>query len=233
MLRSAVLIGLVALVPAACARQSTPVTHAGRCVDCHAPHRTGAETCVSCHRGDAGAARAELAHARLITGKAAEHRNPDSPAVVSGGRLVEMLSCRRCHRIDGEGNRFATSLDHAVWQREQQALAASILTPVETMPRFGLTAVQGEQVIAFLLNRSEPSAAQPTYRVRFTATGATNTLFGERCGGCHRAILREGPAGEGTAGPNLSGLLTKHYPATAEGDRLWTSDALRDRLRNP
>jgi len=124
--RLAVLGALLAL--AGCLRPPPSARGAG-CLACHASHFEGGGACAGCHRGEPKAAREELAHVHLLTGRVAEHRAPGSPAVAEGERLVETLACRRCHTIGREGNRLATDLDGVVWQREQAALVASITAP--------------------------------------------------------------------------------------------------------
>lgn len=176
----------------------------------------------------------ELAHERLLTGRASEHRLAGGPALREGRRLVETLACRRCHRIGGEGNRLATDLDRVVWTREQPALVSSIREPVENMPRFGLDQRQAEAIVAFLLRSGSRDQPQDSYRVHFTrSAGASQTTFEKSCGGCHRFLSTAGPLGSGNAGPNLSGLFTAFYPKTASGNRTWTEKALADWLRNP
>jgi mono/diheme cytochrome c family protein len=204
------------------------------CGGCHAPHFVERGTCASCHRGDPLALRKENAHHRLLTGGAAEQGLVDSRAVAEGQRRVEQLACRRCHTVGGLGNRLATALDRTVWKRDQRDLAKSIGQPVENMPRFGLDARQTEAVIAFLLNSADPAVSETTYRVRFSATGSkVDSVFESRCGGCHRTLGSSGPLGMGSAGPNLSGLFTPFYPATAAAKRSWVPEGLGKWLENP
>lgn len=234
MFRHAILIGLALLGVTGCARTTPAVTARGGCASCHETHYVEAGSCESCHRGDPDAARKELAHDRLIRGRAAEHRLANSAAVREGERLANRLACRRCHTIGDTGNRLAVSLDRAVWKREQSALERSIREPAEAMPRFALNATQREAIIAALLRRADSSGADPGYQVRFTRRdNGSNPRFEEACGGCHRALLNGGPAGRGSAGPNLSGLFTVHYPPSARRNERWTSKELREWLRNP
>jgi cytochrome c2 len=191
-------------------------------------------TCTDCHRGNPDARRLELAHERLLTGRAAAFRLPSSPALLEGRRLVESLACRRCHTIGGEGNRLATDLDRVVWRRDEPQLLASITEPAENMPDFGLDRSQAEAIVAFLLRSGSPDPPEDTYRVQFTRRpSASPGVFDEQCGGCHRLLSPTGPLGHGNAGPNLSGLFTPFYPRTAPGNRAWTEKALSDWLRNP
>lgn len=204
------------------------------CGGCHAPHLVARGTCASCHRGDPLALRKEIAHHRLLTGEAAEQGLVDSRAVAEGQRRVEQLACRRCHTVEGSGNRLATNLDRIAWKRDQRDLAKSIRQPVENMPRFGLDARQTEAVIAYLLKSADPSLSEATYRVRFSGAGRNaESIFGTRCGGCHQALGPAKPVGRGSAGPNLSGLFTPYYPASASENRTWTPDALGKWLVNP
>lgn len=151
-----------------------------------------------------------------------------------GEELVGRAACRRCHTIGGQGNRHATNLDRVVWTRSQAELLASIRVPVENMPAFGFDEPQAEAIVAFLLSRRALAGEPESYRVLFRAAGAGKpSVFEEKCGGCHRRIGASGPQGVGRAGPNLSGLFTAFYPATARGDVPWSPTALEEWLRNP
>jgi cytochrome c2 len=225
----------VALALASCVRPPAPAARAAGCLACHPPHFESGGACAECHRGEPGAARQALAHARLLTGRVAEHRLLFSPAVAEGERLVETLACRRCHTIGGEGNRLATDLDGVAWQREQAALVTSITEPALDMPRFGLDARQAEAIVAVLLRRGDPRRREDAYRVHFDRSPETldPPVFERACGGCHRVLTPSGPLGTGDAGPNLSGLFTRFYPRTAPGDRAWTEPLLAEWTRNP
>jgi cytochrome c2 len=232
--RVAALIPPILLLFSACLKAPAAGQREGGCRACHPPHYVREATCEGCHRGDPAAARQQLAHARLLTGRAAEHRLANGLAMRDGKQLVEALACRRCHRIAGEGNRLAADLDAVVWRRSQQELATSILVPVENMPTFGLDRLQVEAVIAFLLRSGNAGQVQDTYRVRFARrAGRDSRVFDTRCGGCHSALGPLGPMGTGSQGPNLSGLFTPFYPATAPGNRPWSPEALAEWLRNP
>lgn len=231
--RLAVLISASLLVQG-CVRERTAAEAPEGCVSCHAPHYAGAGACDDCHRGQPSSARKELAHARLLSGRAAEHGLTNGPAVSEGRRLVEAAACRRCHTIDGKGNRLATNLDHVVWKREQPELTTSIMEPVENMPVFDFDRGQTEALIAFLLNRSRPDASDEAYRVQFARDAArAPSTFEGKCGGCHRLLTSLGPRGFGRRGPNLSGLLTPFYPRTAPGELAWSEKLLSDWVANP
>lgn len=232
--RLAILIALALVWLGTCVKTGSHVAARESCRSCHAAHDLEAGPCVSCHRGDPTAGRKELAHDRLISGAAADHGRADARAVVEGRRWVGTLACRRCHTVAGAGNRLAINLDHVVWNRGQDALTRSIREPVENMPRFGVSAAQCERILAFLLFSGDPHGSDPAYRIRFAHPAPVErSPFEEQCGGCHRALLGAGPAGRGTAGPNLSALFTAYYPATAPEDRRWTPAALRLWLTNP
>lgn len=217
-----------------CVKAQSTARQESACGSCHAPHYVREGACHDCHRGNPAAERMELAHERLLTGRASELLLPDGPAQREGRRLVETLACRRCHSIGGEGNRLATDLDKVVWTRQQAELVSSIREPVENMPRFGLDERQTEAIVAFLLHSRSRDQPQDSYRVHFTrGASSSQTLFEKSCGGCHRFLGSAGPVGSGNAGPNLSGLFTAFYPKTAPGDRTWTEKALADWLRNP
>jgi mono/diheme cytochrome c family protein len=227
--RRAVLTALAAMLAALA--QSWPAQAARGCESCHTAHRHESRSCPTCHRGDPTASRKELAHRSLLHGRAAALTN--AAVTDRGASLVRHFACRRCHQIGAAGNRLATSLDRAVWTRSQQELEAAIEHPVDVMPRFGATHRQVEDVIAHLLSVAERSRNEERYRVQFDRRERRALQFETHCGGCHRALLATGPAGRGSAGPNLSGLLSTHYPATAPGDKPWTRQAITDWLRNP
>jgi mono/diheme cytochrome c family protein len=230
--RAAVLIAVLSIW--GCVKAQSPARQQAGCGSCHAQHYVREGSCQECHRGNPAAERVELAHERLLTGRASAHRMLDGPVLREGRRLVEALACRRCHGIGGAGNRLATELDKVVWTREQAALVSSIREPVENMPRFGLDERQAEAIVAFLLRSGSRDRPQDSYRVHFTrGASAAPTVFERSCGGCHRFLGGAGPIGSGNTGPNLSGLLTAFYPKTAPGDRAWTEAALADWLRNP
>jgi mono/diheme cytochrome c family protein len=230
--RAAVLIAVLLL--GGCVEAPSTARREAGCGSCHAAHYVREGACHECHRGNPAAERVELAHARLLTGRASEHRLTDGPALREGRRLVEALACRRCHSIGGEGNRLATDLDRVVWTREQAALVSSIREPVENMPRFGLDERQAEAIIAFLLRSGSRDGPLDSYRVHFTrGPSASQTAFQKNCGGCHRFLGAAGPVGSGHTGPNLSGLFTAFYPRTARGDSAWTDKMLAEWVRNP
>lgn len=217
----------------ACVRAKPGDPRAG-CSSCHAPHYAEVGACAECHRGQPAAARKELAHARLLSGRAAGYLLANGKAVSEGRHLVDIASCRRCHTIGGKGNTLATNLDNVVWNREQKELMGSITEPVENMPVFGFDGGQTEALVAFLLSGAQLNPAEETYRVQFTREEVrAPSVFDEKCGGCHRRLTPLGPEGSRKDGPNLSGLLTDFYPGTAPGDRPWSRKALAAWIANP
>lgn len=204
------------------------------CGGCHETHGTEHGSCADCHRGDPAALRKEIAHHRLLTGRAAAHARPGDPAVPEGERLVERLACRRCHVVAGAGNRLATDLDRVVRQRDQEELKRSLFAPAENMPRFGLEERQIETALAFLLRSADPDRAEASYRIRFAKLEAKDgSVFDEHCGGCHRALTPGGPLGRSSAGPNLSGLLSPYYPRTVGHGTGWSERDLDLWIENP
>ncbi|MBX7187265.1 MAG: c-type cytochrome [Vicinamibacteria bacterium] len=232
-LRLALLIS-AALLLAGCVKARSAAEAREGCASCHAPHYTDAGACEDCHRGEPSAARTELAHARLLSGKAAEYGQRKGPAVSEGRTLVEGAGCRRCHTIGGEGSHLATNLDSVVWKREQSELLTSITQPVDNMPAFDFDRGQAEAVIAFLLGGARPDATDDAYRVQFARDASRSpSAFEDKCGGCHRLLTSQGPRGFGKRGPNLSGLLTPFYPRTAPNECAWTGKTVSDWLANP
>ena len=226
---AAVLIAAAALLAAACSAAASARPLRSRAAPA-APRATPSTTRATARAPTATAAaptaaRKELAHERLLRGRAAQFRLASGAAPAEGGRLVEALACRRCHTIAGTGNRLASQLDRVVWQREQDALVASIREPVEGMPPFGLDAPRAESIVSFLLRSGDPHATEDAYRVRFERRasvsgggGVPTTVFERQCGPCHRVLTPAGLLGTGTAGANLSGLFTPFYPKTAPRD---------------
>ena len=232
-LRLSVLISASLLVPG-CVKARTAADAREGCGSCHAPHYTEAGACDDCHRGQPASARKDLAHARLLSGRAAGYALAGGEAVTEGRKLVESAACRRCHTIGGQGNRLATNLDHVAWKREQRELMTSITEPVENMPSFDFDRGQAEALIAFLLSSGRPDASDAAYRVQFARDAArAPSTFEDKCGGCHRLLTPLGPQGFGRRGPNLSGLFTSFYPRTAPGERGWTEEALTEWVANP
>lgn len=59
-------------------------------------------------------------------------------------------------------------------------------------------------------------------------------MFVKQCGGCHKLLSKQyGGLGNGTAGPNLSGLFSRFYPLNFEGGKAWNEERLKRWLKNP
>lgn len=202
------------------------------CLACHAAHYARHGGCVDCHRGDARAARADLAHHRLLSGAAAAWALPGSPVLPRATALRDSLGCRRCHVTGGKGERLAISLDTVAWPRTQQELREALVHPAAAMPSFGLDARAADTLAAALLRDADRLGGSPRYQVRFRA-GSDDSLrtFARLCGGCHSALTPDGPQGTGGDGPDLTGLAGAFHPAAA--DSAWDRGRLERWLRNP
>jgi cytochrome c2 len=223
------LIGLLLFV--------VPATAAELCLTCHPAHYAQIGGCSDCHRGNPLSGRQNVAHSGLVAGRFARFIFGSGDGVVRDGeRLLEEMACRRCHRIDGRGNRLAADLDRAARVKAPDLLAAAIREPVAGMPRFELDEKREASAVTALLaaahRRSGPPAAAEV--VHFNAGGAGGNVFARRCGACHRIMSAElGPSGSGTVGPNLTGLLSPFYPRSFRGSEPWTMQNLGVWLKNP
>lgn len=208
------------------------------CLACHPAHYTGRGVCTACHRGNPSSDRRNIAHQLLIAGRYAAFTLGDSLQLRTGERLIGQFACRRCHVIGDSGNRLSADLDRSVARRTPEAITRSILQPVRNMPDFRLEKAQAVLLVNALLSASarRPAGfAEQRHIVHFDRVGgAGKDVFSIRCGPCHRALtVRLGGLGQGDAGPNLSGLLSPHYPETYRGDRRWTERDLAKWLKNP
>jgi cytochrome c2 len=207
------------------------------CLACHPVHYAERDGCPDCHRGNPSSERKNIAHAGLIPGKYAYFALGDQPYVKHGNRLIDQYACRRCHVIDGRGNRLAVSLDLAAAAKTPGELARSIRRPVENMPDFGMD----EGRITYLLNailagsyRHKADGGKPV-AVHFDSAGKkSGDAFSIKCGSCHRVLSEKlGSLGKGNIGPNLSGLLSNYYPKTFRDSQAWTVQNLKSWLNNP
>jgi cytochrome c2 len=154
-----------------------------------------------------------------------------------GLRLLDRMSCRRCHVWNGRGNRLATDLDQVYFTSSVENLKSALHDPVDHMPDFALDDGQVEAAITGLLGVSRmvsPAKEVPPVIVYFdNKVGQRHHPFELRCGGCHRALtVRFGALGKGSVGPNLSGLLSEYYPKDGSG-AFWTAERLGRWLANP
>jgi len=207
------------------------------CRECHPAHYAERGVCTACHRGNPASDRKNIAHQRLVAGPYAAFALGDSPLLRSGNRLLGQYACRRCHVIGGRGNRLSANLDHSVARMTPEAITASILQPVQNMPDFHLEKSQAIVLVNALLAAAGQQASSGDSRqvVHFDRAGtAGKDVFSTKCGSCHRALTaRLGVLGQGDAGPNLSGLLSPHYPETFKDKDRWTERDLGIWLKNP
>jgi len=208
------------------------------CLSCHQAHFAGRGTCTACHRGNPSSERKNIAHQMLIAGRFAAFTLTSSPQLRQGERLVGQYACRRCHVIGGRGNRLSTDLDQSAARKTPEALTGSIQRPAQNMPDFHLEETQAVTVVNALLSESARRGAVPGGQpriVHFDRAGAAGKdVFSSKCGSCHRALtVRLGGLGQGDAGPNLSGLLSPHYPKTFRDKGRWSERGLEQWLKNP
>ncbi|MBK5275321.1 MAG: cytochrome C [Desulfuromonadales bacterium] len=206
------------------------------CQVCHPVHYAERGGCPDCHRGNPSSDRKNIAHAGLIPGKYTYFALGDQPHVKNGNRLIDQYACRRCHVIDGRGNRLAVSLDVAAAGKTPVELAGSIRRPAEFMPDFGMD----EARITYLLNALLAGSHRHTtdgggpVAVHFDTARKKSDVFSIKCGSCHRLLSeKRGALGKGNIGPNLSGLLSNYYPKTFRNSEAWTVRRLKSWLDNP
>jgi cytochrome c2 len=205
-------------------------------VECHKPHH-GPLACTACHQGNPSTRRENIAHHKIIPGRYASFRWPQSKRVQSGKERIQQLACRRCHIIAGRGNGLATELFFPLPDAKVKAMALSIRKPAQAMPDFYLSESDISAIVNALLNLSLDQNASSRERrrtVHFTKTSSGQTPFEQHCGPCHRMLSpRHGELGSGEAGPNLSGLMTRFYPSTESTSSEWTRQRLRRWIANP
>lgn len=228
---SLIALGVGLLLPAG-------VGAAPGCLRCHPSHYAGDGPCARCHRGDERTDRKNVAHRDLIPGAYASFAIPGSPAEKRGAALIEALSCRRCHTFRGEGNALAANFDDVPAVSAPRRIHASIRTPALFMPDFRLADRRIPEVVTAILaagaRRGTREGKEIPLVVLFEDADSKESPFSKSCGGCHRVLSdTRGGLGTGAIGPDLSGLFTRHYPATFGKGERWTPDNLRKWLRNP
>ncbi len=209
------------------------------CLACHKAHYTERGNCTGCHSGNGRTDRRKrVAHDDLIQGKYAWFTIKGSQPVARGKKLVELYACRRCHNLEGRGNRLAAVLDGLLRTRRPTEIALAIERPAQCMPDFHLA----ERDITDLVNAILACAGEKKAKngetplvVHFADEGkSTENIFEQKCGGCHRMLSdKHGGLGRGEAGPNLSGLLTPFYPRNYNEIEPWNGEHLRNWLENP
>lgn len=223
---------LVGLNVAGHAAAATPV-----CLECHSAHYSALDNCTGCHRGDGRTARRNVAHSGLVPGHLVRYRVPNSSVAENGEEWIRNSGCRRCHAFKETGNRLAGSLDR-LSGRHPVRILESLIHPVSFMPDFRFDNETASAIVNAILASQRPDnggSADAPFAVRFTKhRGDGGKMFDRHCGGCHRILTRSfGGLGRGSAGPNLSGLFTDHYPKSFAQGEQWTPSHLKGWLANP
>jgi len=218
------------------------------CINCHSERLAvyvcnpalvqGAQLrCVWCHRGNAATSRKDLAHNNLIGKDYASYRLPESVVFSAGVTWIERLACRRCHVQNKQGNHLATNLDQLLSRSSIGEIESALAVPAFYMPTFALNDGVRQAVITQILaggSLYEVEQIDTPVVVHFADKLNHDSLFEKHCGSCHLVLTqRHGGLGVGVQGPNLSGLLSKFYPANALNNQPWTDSGLRDWIKNP
>lgn len=149
--------------------------------------------------------------------------------------------CRRCHVSEGEGSRLASDLDDAFDSRPDR-LRDAIRFPAVYMPDFRFDEEDVRALVNAIYGNGmahrgvRKDSREIPIKVHFRDKGdrATGPPFAMHCGGCHRAISRDGEGmGTGAIGPNLSGLFTKYFPGNTNAKLLWDPETLARWVANP
>ena len=201
-------------------------------------HYAGQGSCNYCHRGNQRTNRKELAHSDLIRGRYAGFTNNRSVEVLSGIQLAEKAACRRCHVLNGTGNRLATSLDSLLWTAQPEAISSALVNPALYMPNFHFSEKDLDRLVTTVLAgglKAGKALREPPLVVHFSdAESVKQNIFVKNCGSCHKLLSkRDGGLGVGIVGPNLSGLLSQFYPQTFENNKPWDEEKLKRWLKNP
>ena len=208
------------------------------CLECHQVHYADQGACTSCHRGNQRTDRRELAHSGLIRGRYAGFSNSRSTTLLSGIPLAEKAACRRCHILNGTGNRLATNLDTLFWTSQPEAIRSALVNPALYMPGFLFSEKDLDRLVTTVLAggvKAGKALKEPPLVVHFSAADAAKqNIFVKNCGACHKLLSkRDGGLGSGIVGPSLSGLQGQFYPHTFEGDKIWDKEGLKRWLENP
>lgn len=154
-----------------------------------------------------------------------------------GRELLQTFACRRCHTVEGRGNRLASHLDRLSVRTGPEEISAAIEAPAIFMPHFHVNKRQLADLVNVILaagTRGRGAGKEPPQVVHFEESGrAGENVFDEKCGPCHKILSSTGGGlGRGEIGPNLSGLFTSHYPVRPPY-RGWTRERLATWLENP
>jgi cytochrome c2 len=210
------------------------------CLQCHKPHYTESGACISCHRGDERSNRLAIAHRDLIPAQYSWFAVAGSKPLQRGEKLLDTFACRRCHTTGGKGNRLASNLDRLPPPVNPQAIFQSIKSPALFMPDFRFNDQQMIDIVNAILageRKPERMNADPSPQVVHfvdTTQQRRENVFEKQCGPCHKMLTtRLGALGQGSIGPNLSGLFSEFYPPSFKNEGHWTEDALKKWLENP
>ena len=208
------------------------------CLSCHTSHFAERGVCTGCHRGNPGSERKNIAHKEVVAGKYARYTLGDKVYLDSANRSLDQYACRRCHIIDGRGNRLAINLDASAPRKTTEELADAIRRPVNNMPDFALDEEQRVLLVNAILAGSKTHKTEINTPVAVHFNSAKNIgeadVFTRKCGSCHRLLSESrGGVGSGNIAPNLSGLLSPHYPKSFKGSEAWTFRNLKSWLNNP
>lgn len=218
--------------------QKTPAAGSNGCLSCHRVHYGEQKRCIACHRGNDNTDRKLVAHEGIIPGRYSWFTISGSRQTAGGNKLADNFGCRRCHILGKRGNRLAMGLDSLSVTRRADEIAQAIEKPAQSMPDFhfsGNEITDLVNAILFFGKGTTGKSKELPLVVHFTDEGrATENIFEEKCGGCHRLLsAKYGGLGKGDIGPNLSGFLTPFYPESLDWHGKWGLKKLRDWLENP
>lgn len=240
-------VWLVVLIGVLGWNSSTHAQDLNSCLDCH--QRCSDEitrqkkctaaplSCIQCHRGNNQTTRKDIAHHFLINGKHAWYRLPQSKVYLDGQKRIDQLSCRRCHLHNKQGNNLATDLDQLLATASVEEIEAALRVSAFYMPKFGFGSVDINllvtQILAGGLTAAVGSNLSPIV-VHFADDAKFEHPFVKHCGACHRVLTHHrGGLGSGLIGPNLSGLFTPFYAATAKDGQRWSRKFVIAWIKNP
>ena len=208
------------------------------CSDCHTPHYEAEASCIDCHRGEPRTHRTHIAHYRLIRGEYACFTLPENSVVRDGHRLIETSGCRRCHRTGLKGNILASDLDTALDKTLPEALVDAIKHPAIFMPDFHFQETDITCLVNAILYSSAvyaSTAGEASRIIHFEEdVKDSDNIFNNRCGSCHRILTTKlGGLGRGDMGPNLSGIFSRFYFKNFKDGQSWSSNRLKQWLKNP
>jgi cytochrome c2 len=158
--------------------------------------------------------------------------------VLSGNQLAEKAACRRCHVLNGTGNRLASNLDSLLWAAPPEAIRRALVKPALYMPFFYFSEQDINLLVTTILAgglQTGRALKEPPQVVHFRAADSEKqNIFVKNCSSCHKLLSkRDGGLGTGIVGPNLSGILSRFYPHTFKDNGIWNEERLKQWLKNP